>query len=98
MLTRRTPLRRTRFMRGQRRSKYRLRQRDFDHMLLVKKLPCCALGLETGKCNGPIEADHVGRRGMVRSPTTATRCPCAPITTGAGTASPVRSRSGTRSG
>lgn len=61
---RRTPLkRRTRLRARSTSNSYRLRERHIDHMLLVKKLPCVALGLETGKCRGPIEADHAGRRG-----------------------------------
>ena len=61
-LRRRTPLRRTRFGRSSRKSKYKLRIRHTDHMMAVKKLPCCARHL--GTCGGPIEVDHVGPRGM----------------------------------
>jgi hypothetical protein len=34
-----------------------------EHLLAVKRLPCCAPGAPVG-CEGVIEADHVGRRGV----------------------------------
>ena len=44
------------------RSAYANRPRDFSYMGRVKSLACCALDL--GGCDGPIEADHAGRRGL----------------------------------
>jgi hypothetical protein len=61
-MLRRTPLRRSRFMRTTRRSKYRRRLRDIPYMLAVKKLKCAARDL--GQCYGVVEADHAGRRGI----------------------------------
>lgn len=48
-------------------SAYRSRQRDVKYMLWVKSLECCArtsLGLTN--CQGVIEADHAGTRGLGR--------------------------------
>lgn len=44
------------------RSRYRCRPRNVEHMLAVKLLPCCAR--ELSRCEGVVEADHAGRRGM----------------------------------
>jgi hypothetical protein len=63
MLRRLTPLRRRLFRRRPaRRSAYRRRIRDIDFMIFVKRLRCCARHL--GPCLGPVEADHVGPRGL----------------------------------
>lgn len=65
MLRRHTPLRRTAFRNSSRRSKYRRRLRDVPYMLFVKRLSCSARNLDTGSpCTGPVEADHVGPRGI----------------------------------
>ena len=78
-LLRRTPLRRARFMRSTRKSKYRRRERDFERMLWTKRRPCMVaelppfwfmavakvIGLTVvTACSGPVEADHMGERGM----------------------------------
>lgn len=60
---RRTPFKRTRPMRrGKGRTKYARRERDVDYMLRVKTLPCVARHL--GPCDGVVEADHAGPRGI----------------------------------
>jgi hypothetical protein len=65
MIARRTPLKRTPFKRGVKRTKYAKRERAFEFMLFVKRLPCCACAIAPdSKCNGPVEADHAGRRGI----------------------------------
>lgn len=61
-LERRTPMRRTWMRRGRRRNKYARRARDFDYMGWIKTQPCAARFLSP--CNGIIEADHAGRRGI----------------------------------
>lgn len=48
-----------------RRSAYRARQRDTAYMLWVKTLPCLMAGV-WGTCQGTVEADHAGLRGMGR--------------------------------
>lgn len=40
-----------------------MRVHDRDWLLAVKRLDCCAPGAPDG-CEGVIEADHVGRRGV----------------------------------
>jgi hypothetical protein len=76
----RKPLRRTtRFMRGNRKTKYARRERDFAFMGWVKTRPCIAIALppflfighparaalyKTTPCEGCIEADHAGARGI----------------------------------
>jgi len=62
MLRRHTPLKRTRFMRSTRKSKYRRRPRHPEFMAFVRRLACAARTL--GPCSGRIEADHVGPRGI----------------------------------
>lgn len=69
----RSPLKRRRAK--PRRSK---RMRDVEHLLLVKQLPCCRPVVCRGgelrkqqtdeweRCEGPIEADHAGRRPLGR--------------------------------
>jgi hypothetical protein len=58
-----TPLRRRTWLRPRSRTKkYRRRLRHVDYMLFVKKLACSARHLSP--CSGPVEADHVGRRGI----------------------------------
>lgn len=78
-LQRRSPLRRSRFMRSNRRSKYRRRERDFEFMGWVKRQPCllCSLPpylfMQVARtmgfkaltpCAGVVEADHLGARGI----------------------------------
>lgn len=55
-------------------SKYRERARDWDYMAWVKTQPCCAADISP--CSGPIEADHMGRRGLSRKADDRT---CAPL-------------------
>lgn len=43
-------------------TKYSRRDRDFDFMAFVKQGPCIAAGMSP--CEGEIEADHAGRRGL----------------------------------
>lgn len=55
--------------RGRRRSRYARRDRDLEYMLLVKSLPCAVLtcapdASRVTPCNGAIEADHMGPRGL----------------------------------
>lgn len=50
--------------RARAKSKYRRRERQLDYMLGVKQLPCAALIVPGHECEGPIEADHAGGRGM----------------------------------
>ena len=47
------------------RSKYRGRLRFTDYMLWVKRQPCLMRGV-WGTCEGPVEADHAGPRGVGR--------------------------------
>ena len=53
-------------MRQRGRSAYAQRERGTDYMLAVKRLPCSALLLPGHVCDGPIEADHAGPRGIAR--------------------------------
>jgi len=48
--------------RSVRRSRYSQRERETDYMLWVKTLPCCCSHL--GACEGVVEADHAGARGL----------------------------------
>jgi len=59
----------------QSRSKYKSRTRHVAYMLWVKGLPCLMLGV-WGCCEGPIEADHAGQRGVGRKAHDAT---CSPL-------------------
>ena len=63
-MMRRTPLRRKTRLRPSGKTKHARRPRDFGYMGWVKTQPCAARLLEpTGdRCEGPIEADHVGGR------------------------------------
>ena len=65
-LRRLTPLRRRTWLRSRGDTKYRRRPRDLEYMQWVRTQPCCAVGMVSHKspCDGPIEADHAGRRGM----------------------------------
>lgn len=71
-LCRRTPLRPRAGMRRlhcdhapRSRSKYKSRTRHTAYMLWVKGQPCLIRGV-WGRCSGPVEADHAGRRGAGR--------------------------------
>lgn len=55
-LARKTPMKRSWMKRGKKRTKYARRERNVEHMLAVKDMPCAAAGLSP--CFGPIEADH----------------------------------------
>ncbi len=54
------------------------RPRDVDHMKAVKGLPCVVRGLPgAGPCSGPVEADHMGERGLgQKSPDTTCGAIC----------------------
>lgn len=43
---------------------YRKRERFLDYMMAVKSLPCAAVIVPGHVCEGPIEADHAGPRGI----------------------------------
>jgi hypothetical protein len=60
-LKRKTPLRRE-GSRGD--TKYRRRPRDLEYMKWVRRQPCCARNFATTPCEGRVQADHAGRRGM----------------------------------
>jgi hypothetical protein len=65
VIARRTPLRRTPMRRSKTKTSYAKRPRFRDYMLFVKRLPCSAIAIDAdSKCEGPIEADHAGRRGI----------------------------------
>lgn len=71
-----TLLTRSPMKRGKSKSKYATRERDVDFMLWVKTLPC--LGARFSPCEGPVEADHAGSRGLGQ------KCPddeCIPLCT-----------------
>lgn len=64
-MLRRTPLRRKSRLRARGKGSYARRERDVEHMLLVKSLPCALSGVAgAGPCSGPVEADHMGERGL----------------------------------
>lgn len=64
-MKRKKPLRSRRQMRpSSRTSKYARRERGIDYMLAVKRLGCCAIIVPGHVCDGPIEADHAGPRGV----------------------------------
>jgi len=70
-LQRKTPLRARppseRKPRARKPSKYKLRVRDTEYMLAVKRLACAARDLSMfHPCEGVIEADHAGRRPLGR--------------------------------
>jgi hypothetical protein len=66
-LKRSAPLRRTSAIRARSTSSYRRRERDFDYMGWIKTQSCAAATVGgVGDCQGPIEADHAGRRGLSR--------------------------------
>lgn len=85
-LARKTPLRRTQMRRRPRSTKYSRRERDMDYMGFIKKHPCClrhygasiecATGILATSCSGPVEADHMGRRGVGQKASDMT---CAPL-------------------
>lgn len=57
-------------------SAYRLRERAFEYMAAVKRLRCWAARTVPGHhCQGPIEADHAGRRPVGRKASDATVLP-----------------------
>ena len=69
-MRRKTPLRRKTWMnrspslRLRTKSKYRRRPRDLEFMRWVRRQPCCARDFDPDRCNGRVEADHAGRRGL----------------------------------
>lgn len=65
-LKRKTPMKRSRMKRSSKKNSYARRARFTDHMVWVKTLPCAARDLEGHQCEGVIEADHAGTRGMGR--------------------------------
>lgn len=76
-LRRRTPLRR-----GQRNSSYSRRERDTPYMLFCKRLACSVRvdppdpNTKPTPCYGPVQADHLGMRGLGRKAEDRT---CAPM-------------------
>jgi hypothetical protein len=62
----RTPLRRSKPMRGpsKKRSRYRPRPRDTERMLWIRTLPCCAP--QPHVCEWHIEAHHAGKKPGLR--------------------------------
>ena len=70
-LKRKTPMRRQRVrMKARGNTKYRRRERDVDFMLFVLTQPCVLAGVAgAGRCDGRVQADHAGARGMgVKAP------------------------------
>ena len=68
-MKRRKPLRRKTWLRSRSRtSAYRRRPRDLAYLRAVKTFPCVVPELIhehwRTPCSGPVEADHVGRRGL----------------------------------
>jgi len=68
-LKRGKPLRRKTWMKSRSaHNAYRRRPRDIAYMRWVKRQQCSVAahlsGWEFGPCEGPIEADHAGRRGL----------------------------------
>lgn len=60
-LKRKTWMRRTRTLSvARKKSAYKLRVRDTEYMLWIKQQRCCAR--HSSDCDGPVEADHAGRR------------------------------------
>jgi hypothetical protein len=76
MLSRRTPLKRTPMRRGPGSTSYSRRPRDLEYVAAVRALPCLlsVVGpfrgmivvdlILVGPCRGPVEADHLGERGL----------------------------------
>jgi hypothetical protein len=66
--------------RSVRRSRYSQRKRETDFMLWVKMQACCAstFAIDLGSCDGVVEADHAGLRGMGMK---ASDWTCVPICT-----------------
>lgn len=62
-IPRKTPLVRSPMRRSGRKSKYKRRHRNWDYMAFVRRQPCAARSLD-GACDGRVQADHAGRRGM----------------------------------
>lgn len=73
----RSPIKRTAMKRGTRRSSYARRERDMAFMGWVKLQPC--LLADEGGCEGVVEADHAGERGLGRKAPDDT---CIPLCTG----------------
>lgn len=63
-LKRSTPLRRQFWMKQFADTKYRRRPRDRAYMAWIRRQPCCARETATTPCQGRVEADHAGRRGI----------------------------------
>jgi hypothetical protein len=90
----RKPLRRTTRLRARGNTKYRRRERDVPRMLFVKRLACTvrdlspisfitdparAAAAKITLCSGPVEADHMGARGIGQKAEDDT---CAPVCQG----------------
>jgi hypothetical protein len=58
----RSPLKRSPMRRRKGATKYSRRERDSTYMIAVKALSCLAADLSP--CEGVVEADHAGRRGL----------------------------------
>jgi len=81
-MKRRKPLRRKTWLRSRGNTSYRRRHRDLAHLRKVKTFPCVVPSLVVRvtpwppirmedmafvtPCCGPVQADHVGRRGLSR--------------------------------
>ena len=64
-----------------RKTKYAMRERDFDYMGWVKTLRCLLSGLDgAGPCSGVVEADHAGLNSSLSSK--APDDTCIPLCTG----------------
>lgn len=79
-MKRSTPLKRKTRLRARGKTKYRRRERDLEYMRKVKRLPCIVRvyaqqvrlealvrGVDAPSvttCSGPVQADHMGKRGL----------------------------------
>lgn len=81
-LRRRTPIARKAMRRRVRSTSYSRRQRDIAFMIFVRGLPCSveehwpAFPMAPTPCAGPVEADHLGDRGLSHKAADDT---CAPM-------------------
>ena len=67
-MIRRTALRRRTWLKARGDTKYRRRERDLEFMTWVRRQPCIMRELPASDvltfCSGPVEADHMGARGL----------------------------------
>lgn len=69
MIRRRTPLRRRTRLRARGKTSYRRRPRDLDRMRWTRRQSCMVRTIPPDPnritpCSGPVEADHMGERGL----------------------------------